>query len=373
MFSYFNVKLTKETIYKNSKNMEEFLAKIHPDFNQFLIDNNMVICGSTASYFYLKLHHISPNFIPNDIDVYVICNENNYLEKYDYINKSLNKLLNEHYNLNNVVGDNNVVGGNNVIINDNDDINSNEVNNIIQPILEPPTSICSVDYIYYVKKIVNKETSVLPPIDIVFLKNIDSYNKLILNKFDFDYMRLYYNGISFTTNHHSYVIGKKESNLNNVYNFKMLKSEKDYVDYIDQINIIMDTINLLSISKIDYKEYMENAKSISIVLTIYIMFILIIQLNMVENMIMPFILILVILNIIAIFVYWAANEEHKIKMEKIKILNNIFKMFNHKNDSCTTIRRIITAKLRGYNITNNLFVNEVIVDYIKSHNQTVSK
>jgi len=52
-----------------STNIEQYLNKIHPKFNEFINPTN-IISGSLVLYFYLLENGITPQFEPKDIDIY---------------------------------------------------------------------------------------------------------------------------------------------------------------------------------------------------------------------------------------------------------------------------------------------------------------
>lgn len=65
--------------------IEEYLNENAPGLIEILKTTNVVVCGSLVLYYKMKELGMEPNFIPNDIDIFYVKDDNNY-EGYSKIN-----------------------------------------------------------------------------------------------------------------------------------------------------------------------------------------------------------------------------------------------------------------------------------------------
>lgn len=196
-----------------SESIDDYLNHISPKLLKFIRDSNMVVSGSTALYYYMKLQGLEPGFNPDDVDI--------YLSKKDFdkkeFSKCIQKIVPDYYNHNNY----------NFCLLHSDDKKKSEIT-----------------YNHYIKFIygiftIGKEKTILQ-----FIILNDDNSKTCIDSFDFGFNRVYYDGVAFFTKCHENIMQKK-CVLKTLYtSITVINTVSFYLDYLKQIKKFCDSNDL---------------------------------------------------------------------------------------------------------------------------------
>lgn len=213
------------------KTIDEYLNYVSPELLSLLQSKNMVVSGSTALYFYMRLHGINnPRFEPDDVDIYLSKKD---FDKNEFGNLVQKWLPDYRHDLRNYV------------------FLENRTNNT-EITYQHYISFIHAIYSTWDKNSCKMHEGYKPKPKVQFIVLNDDNSKTCIDTFDFDFNRVYYDGTSFFTKCHQHILQKKcvvKTLSTCIY---VINTVSFYMEYIDKIKRFCDCKDVQKLKRMGY-------------------------------------------------------------------------------------------------------------------------